>query len=266
MRFNEYLVKAIHFLQGVFFKKDNICPYCKNKNFKTVFKKAYVIDICQCSQCGLYWTNPIFKLWRFYDFLYQESGLTTHLSKGKKLKTEMDTGFRNTDKDYSAVIYWLKKNIKGRRLLEFGSSWGYLLYQAQSQGFDVTGVDISEKRRKFGIDNLKVKILPNIDLLIANKEKYDVIVTFHTLEHLTYIGDIFSKFRALLNENGTVLIIVPFFETDEGERNFKIIGAVHPLGFNKVFFARNLPKEGFEVSFYNELVICKKIYSNVSSS
>jgi cyclopropane fatty-acyl-phospholipid synthase-like methyltransferase len=36
-------------------------------------------------------------------------------------------------------------------MLELGSSWGYFLYQAKQQGFEVTGVEISEPRRLFGI-------------------------------------------------------------------------------------------------------------------
>ena len=52
--------------------------------------------------------------------------------------------------------------LKGSSLVEVGSSWGYFLWQAKNQGFDVTGVEIGEKRRLFGERHLEVKIVDDI--------------------------------------------------------------------------------------------------------
>jgi len=48
-----------------------------------------------------------------------------------------------------------------------------------------------------------------------------------------------------------LIIEVPFVEIDKGNSDaFKIMGAIHPLGFTPDFFINNLPKQGFAVSLY----------------
>ena len=106
------------------------------------------------------------------------------------------------------------------------------------------------------------------------KQKFDLIFTAHTLEHLTFtVGDIFNKFYTLLNDKGYLIIEVPYLNLMESKEIFKIMGAVHPLGFCKNFFVKNLPKYGFEVEIHygykdlipgyedkgdNLVVVCKK--------
>jgi hypothetical protein len=258
MQYKNALKKAVYFLEGLFLKRDSLCPYCQSSYADIVFKKAYVIDICRCSQCGFYWTNPIFRFYRFYDFLYEGSGLTTNILKGKRLKQAIDENFKNSGKDYSFYLDRLEKNTEGKELLEFGSSWGYFLYQARKRNFTVTGIEISKKRREFGIENFEVKIFPSMDSLISQGKKFDIIVTFHTLEHLTYLGDIFKKFYMLLKDNGILVIEVPFLSLNKGKEAFIIMGAAHPLGFSTEFFIHNLPQEGFKVDLTNGFVLCKK--------
>jgi cyclopropane fatty-acyl-phospholipid synthase-like methyltransferase len=196
---------------------------------------------------------------KFYDTLYVGEGLTTRLPSDKELNTRLNNNFEGTDKDRHFIIRWLKDNINGDRLLEFGSSWGYFLYQAQKAHFKPTGVEISEKRRSYGQNRLKLEIVPSMDILISEHRIYDAIVTINTLEHLVSIHKLFKDFHALLNKDGVIIIVVPFIDLTKGNKVFKIMGAVHPLGFSEEFFKANMFKEGFTVEFCNELTICRKI-------
>lgn len=259
MDYKRYLIKIIFFFEGLFSKKDIFCPYCLAADLEIVHRKAYVINICRCKQCGLYWTNPIFRFYKIYDTLYKGQGLTTDIPECRQLKEVLNSDFKGTDKDYGWFIEWLDKKVKGRKLLEFGSSWGYFLSQAQKAQFDATGVEISESRRYFAKNNLNVKIVPDLEILISSGELYDTVVTFHTIEHLPSINDIFKKFNILLKEGGLLIITVPFINIDKGKNAFRIIGAVHPLGFCKDFFENNMPKEGFKVDFHNDLIVCTKV-------
>lgn len=258
-----FIKRIIFFLEAIFSKKDDICPFCRCPNFKVVHKKAGIIDICLCGQCGLHWTNPIFRLPGFYEFLcYDEPRITYQVLKGKELEKAKAALFKGTGRDYSFFIDWLEKDIQGKTLLEFGSSWGYFLYQAKNRGFEVTGVEISEKRRNFGIEHLKVPIVANLDLLLSEKRHFDIIVTFHTLEHLTNIYGIFTCFQKLLNKGGTLIISVPFLDDQQNEKRFTIMGATHPLGFTRDFFMKNLPAGEFKLSFHDNMIIAKKIEMN----
>lgn len=243
-------VKLIYLLQGILLKRDNKCPYCAISDYEVVFRKRGIVDICSCRNCSIYWTNPIFRFPKFYGSLYKGEGLTTTLVEMNELEELKSTCFRNTGKDYSLIINWLKGLSSGKRLLEFGSSWGYFLFQAQSEGFEAAGVEISDNRREFGIKHLGVDIRPNLDQLISAGEKFDLIFSAHTLEHLNDLRDIFLKFYDLLSTGGFLVIEVPYLNLAKGSKVFRIMGAVHPLGFCKEFFTKNLPKYGFEATVH----------------
>jgi len=182
--------------------------------------------------------------------------------------------FIGTDKDFSYILNLLKNISIGKKILEFGSSWGYFLSEAKRHGFDAMGVEISEKRRVFGKERLGVNIVPNLENIFNDKEKFDAIVTFHTLEHLSSLSTVFKGFNKLLKNDGILIIEVPFIEIDKKKASaFKIMGAIHPLGFTPEFFINNLPREGFLVSLYqimeerctkdtdkisHTIVLCKK--------
>ncbi len=177
--------------------------------------------------------------------------MASDLIQGKRLDKLIKSFFKNTEKHYFQIIRWLKNISNGIRLLEFGSSWGYFLHQAKQQNFEATGVEISKKRAEFGKKYIGVDIVTDIDKLLMKKKKFDIIFSAHTLEHIGYdIGNIFDKFYNLLAERGIIVIEVPYLNLEKGKAAFKIMGAVHPLGFRKDFFLNNLPKHGFEVKIH----------------
>src|SRR3972149_3582579 len=231
------IVKFLYLIQGIFYKNDAICPYCSRVDFEVVFKKKKVINICRCKKCGLYWTNPIFNFPKFYNWLYKAEGITTKIIKRNQLDAVKKDLFKRSDKYFVPVLEWIKKNVKGNRLLEFGSSWGYFLYQANQLGFESIGVEISGPRREFGRKYLEVNIISDINELISKGNKFDIIFTAHTLEHIgKEINGIFKKFYELLNKGGIVLIEVPCLDIKKND--FSLIGAVHPLGFTRDFFLK----------------------------
>lgn len=259
----DFVIKTIYLCEALVAKRDSRCPFCKNLNKKIVFKKAGLIDICFCNACGLYWTNPIFRFYRFYDLLYRDvAGLRGCLDK-EKIVRSLSTQFRDSDIDCTGICDWLKKIAPGNKLLEFGSSWGFFLYQAQCAGFEVKGVDISKKKAALGRELLRVNIVTDINDVVARRETYDIIFSTHTLEHLGYeISSIFEKFYTLLKNNGMIVLSVPFIIPERIPDTFTVLGARHPLGFTKEFFILNLPKHHFKVTYVDNNFVCaeKELY------
>lgn len=241
------LIKIIYFFECLFFKNNNTCPYCLKKEYIVVFKKKKLIDICYCLNCYLYWTNPIFKFLKFYDLLYNEKDPFIRLPKPKDLDNFINKHFNYKEKKYLKIIEYFIDRYKIKKAIDFGCSWGYFIYQLKLFGIDAVGIEISKKKRDFGIKKLDLKIEKEIYDLIKKEEKYDIIFSFHTLEHLSNISNIFNCFSQLLNKDGILVIEVPNLKK---EGNFEIMGACHPLGFTKEFFLRNLPNEGFKVNVY----------------
>ena len=66
-------------------------------------------------------------------------------------------------------------------------------------------------------------IYKDIQELVENNKKYDVITMWHVLEHVSNLKEYIKRLNALLNTNGTLIIAVPNFNSfDAG--HYKIIG------------------------------------------
>ena len=80
--------------------------------------------------------------------------------------------------------------------------------------------------------------------------------------------------HTLLANNGVLVLEVPRLHPERGKQEFQIMGAVHPLGFTRDFFLRNMPQHGFSVQVQNSytdidedwflVVILRKVLTNVS--
>jgi SAM-dependent methyltransferase len=214
-----------------------------------VARKHIVTRIRECAECKLYFTDPIYRPLlssNFYDVLYGGEGLTTRLPAEKELRRLIETDFALSDKCFHARIDAIRSLAPSARLLEIGSSWGYFLQQWNRRGKHAVGIEISDRRRSFGVNKLKVEMVKDFESL--GKICFDVIYTAHTLEHFTDLSTIFPTIYDHLASNGALVIEVPNFAYRErGADILSLIGAVHPLGFSRRFFETALPKHGLKV-------------------
>jgi 2-polyprenyl-3-methyl-5-hydroxy-6-metoxy-1,4-benzoquinol methylase len=234
--------------------KQSFCPHCGSHNLSEIQRKYLLVKITKCSDCNLYFTDPIYESFladNLYNSLYEAEGSTTHCPNDRELEKLKENKFYSSDKFFGTRLQAIKSICEGENLLELGSSWGYFLYQAQQYGFKATGIEISEPRRLFGIDKLGVNIVKSPaqlqDLL------FDLVYTSHVLEHFVDLSTIFVQINHLLKLTGKLIIEVPNFDFEAfGSQCLSTIGAIHPLGFSSEFFSKNLPKYGFRViSFYD---------------
>jgi 2-polyprenyl-3-methyl-5-hydroxy-6-metoxy-1,4-benzoquinol methylase len=248
------LSTRIDFLAQSLFKKQLSCPHCLSQDLEEVASKYYLIKIKQCNHCKLFFTSPIYQpslSSELYDRIYSAEGSTTKMPLPEQLTALKEENFKGSDKYFGDRIQALTQYTDGRNLLEIGSSWGYFLYQAKMQGFDVTGIELSDTRRQYGVDNLSVNVLKNISDL--GSQKFDLVYTSHTLEHFTDLSTIFAEIATHLEEGGKLILEVPNFDLFSfGSSTLSIIGAIHPIGFASDFFALNLPKYGLQlIGFYD---------------
>jgi len=262
------LIPRLEFLSQSLFRNQKNCPHCGSQDLQKVAKKYKIIGIECCNNCGLFFTSPIYKssiFSSFYDKVYQAEGSTTDMPNVEQLGTLISKKFEGSDKYFGDRIKAIANFLQCRNLLEIGSSWGYFIYQAKLQGFNVTGIEISDTRRQFGREKLGVDILKNISDL--GSKKFNLIYTAHTLEHFTDLSTIFSEIYDHLETGGKLIIEVPNFDFfTYGNSLLSIIGAVHPIGFSSKFFEDNLPKYGFKyLRFYDSWTDFPNTSANKSS-
>ena len=75
----------------------------------------------------------------------------------------------------------MQKFIKNKTILEFGCGNGDFLFLARKISKGITGVELQADYREY-IQSKKIECFRNFEEL--EKKKFDVILSFHVIEHL----------------------------------------------------------------------------------
>jgi hypothetical protein len=240
------LIPRIEFGVQALFRRQRSCPFCDSENHSVVARKNVVVRIRRCRECFLYFTDPIYRsnIGDLYESLYAAEGSTTTLPDKATLDALRSTNFHGSDKNCAPQIHALKRLTAGRALLEIGSSWGYFLHQANAAGFAAVGVEPGRTRREFGILELGVDIRDSVEAV--GVAQFAIIYSAHTLEHISQVSGFFSDCFDHLQPGGLLIVEVPHFDlVNLDKKVLSIIGAVHPIGLSRSFFAHALPVKGF---------------------
>jgi len=136
-------------------------------------------------------------------------------------KEDSDYGeFTGTDfthkKVQDLVLSWnswfstFKKLFDKKMVLDIGSGTGISLIKFEENGFSVTGIEPDkENTRKINEVLKKGKCINGFIENIEIKERFDIIWSSHSLEHLEDPNLCFKKAFELLKETGIFCVIVP---------------------------------------------------------
>lgn len=158
--------------------------------------KSQGISIYGCPKCGLGKTDRS---------LVQESNYHRD-----QIYLEEENLFKNIFQKRVKIISSLK--LTPGKALEIGCSTGLLLSLLREKGWDVQGIEISSQAAQAaGKRGIKVLTAPFEEADI--KEKFDLIVVNHTLEHMADPNLVLQKIYQLLSPKGIILIGVPNFNS-----------------------------------------------------
>jgi len=161
--------------------------------------------------------------------------------------------FTGTKYDVSRLTTLLTMFKKGR-LLDYGCSWGYGVWQFREAGYDAVGFEISRPKAMFGATELGVEIVSDYAKLESlDSSSFDLVVASHVLEHLPQIDRTLRLFNRLLRRGGKLVVLVP----NSGGRLARewrgvwpyIISREHNLGLDAAWFQRNIGLYGFTPLF-----------------
>jgi SAM-dependent methyltransferase len=209
------------------------------------------MDVLRCRKCLLIYRWPCDSVAENRDY-YQKryvSGVATHLPDAQgiaEMKAKCFKGYPGLD--LSRKVQALKAVRASGRVLDFGCSWGYGVYQLLAEGFDATGFEISEPRADYGRRNLGVHILSEqSELLKTGAAKFDIVFTNHVLEHLPAISSSLDLFRDVLVAGGVLVNVLPNFARLAATTapDWRWIGEHTPIAPTVEFFRRILPRHGF---------------------
>ena len=185
------------------------CILCKHGKFALISKqvrdskKHKIIRCLKCNHMQLYPIPTLNDEKKFYDENLQDKNIND-VGSIKRARRKMMP-------DNTRRYQFIKKIIpKKSRVLEIGSGHGFFLEIMKTNGFDIIGYDISKEKRKYSkkITNVPVYDI-NINEKISLGNKFDIVVLFHTLEHIADPITLLKNIKKLLKPKGKILIEVP---------------------------------------------------------
>lgn len=122
---------------------------------------------------------------------------------------------RYTDqKRLQFISSMLSKSISnGAEVLDVGCGNGIISRSLGAAGFNVLGVDVSEKaiekaRLLNSFPNVRFEV-KSAEQLVADSQQYEAIICSEVLEHLHQPDNLLKVLRQILKENGILIVTVP---------------------------------------------------------
>jgi SAM-dependent methyltransferase len=163
--------------------------------------------VVQCQKCGLCFTNPRpspGSIQRFYPPTYRPHRTPEFRGRLKKQAASLQKEPR-----WGKIGKVLARRGQGR-LLDFGCGGGGFLKRMHREGWDVTGIDVSEdavKRIRFGLGlPAHVGTLPCPNLPSGS---FDLITMWQTLEHVHEPLEALRDAYRLLAPGGELMVSLP---------------------------------------------------------
>ena len=114
---------------------------------------------------------------------------------------------------------WMSQMVHGKSILDVGCSQGIFPILMAREGKRVVGVDLDRSAIEKA-NNLKSQeensVQKNVDFISVSmndleiNEKFDTIILSEILEHVFYPADMLKKATSMLNDDGVIVITVPF--------------------------------------------------------
>ena len=242
-----------------------ICPICqKNQGFANFPLKFY--QVYACKNCSFRWLDPQpteKELSEIYSNQY-------FLDEGDVEITEIVNKLKRATADLylKQLVAENLPSPKGLSLLEIGSGMGDFLLEAQSQGFNVSGLEVTDYLVEFANRRLGVSSVQKGFIETSNfeKESFNMVAFFDVLEHVRNPVDFMSRVHDLLKRNGQAYIVTPSLDSWSAKllgKNWMEYKVEHLSYFNKRSIAMLLEKTGFyKIRFHPNYKILNFDYIN----
>lgn len=218
------------------------CQLLRHKKDRFIKKIACNdITFVLCKYCGFTFQNP----------------QPDHLSLNafyKQGEFELETSekyFKSSKLDAQKKTVWLQKNLnknRNGRVLEIGSSAGFLLHALRDEGWDVCGVEPSTPLSCYAKETLGLDIRTGFfeETTLPDKT-FDLIIALHVIEHSTNPVEFLNIVRSKLSEDGVLFIEVPNIFSMRADRSiFDYFCSIHMAMFTPITISNLLSKTGFQ--------------------
>ncbi|HCB23222.1 hypothetical protein A3H81_00500 [Candidatus Daviesbacteria bacterium RIFCSPLOWO2_02_FULL_38_18] len=176
------------------------CPQCQTNTTLTLPTLNQKFHILYCNNCFLGFTYPVPKnIGKYYSDIYWKSPGVTGI-----LKEMLYQLFQARRKK------WIKKYLSTGKILDVGSGEG-IFGRSLSNQFKVINLDIP------GAEIKNPDVIKKDFIKWQIKQKFDAVVFWESLEHISNSAEYIKKASSLLNKNGLIMIEFPRYNSLESK-------------------------------------------------
>ncbi len=159
------------------------CNFCNSYDNSVIFEwtRFEYNNILKCNNCGLVFKD-ISECKKEIKLFYKKEYRKIETSPIQTAEEHYNDNITKKDIDDRMHFITRNVNLKNKNVLEIGSASGGLMERLRNIGTNVEGIELNDEYRNFSKElGFNIYADPIEDLNI--KDAYDVIVSFHTLEH-----------------------------------------------------------------------------------
>lgn len=185
------------------------CKLCGSNSF-SLLSTQMTWPVVRCRNCGFVYLaeRPSEdELAGMYSKSYYEDGDVGYRGYVSIFNKYHDTFLKIFRRRHLDLI----KRAGGRRLLEVGCAYGFLLDFLRSKDWEVTGIEISPLSSAYARDKLHLNVhTGSVESVDLPEESFDVILLLDVLEHLHRPYDTLRRIRSLIAPGGILVVQCPW--------------------------------------------------------
>jgi len=243
------------------------CALCGADDYIVVSKKGRFnmpVRNVICKKCGLIYVNPRMPESYYKRFYSSKKYRELYDKREKPDKNYEEKIKKEIEERFQYILNRLiKLKIKKGSVLDVGCNTGYLLYLFKNKEWKCMGIEPSQDFAEYGKKiyniNIKTEFLEKAKL----KEKFDLIILSHVLEHFEDPNKALSKIKRNLKSRGFLYIEVPNILKPYNNLSFFFQNA-HLYTFSPNTLTAVLAKNGFKVEWLDDSGTFLKIFARSS--
>jgi len=183
------------------------CDFCGSEENKKIFDYARYqkATILQCQQCELVFLENSYSEHEIQDFYRNQY---RNLATAPTETPNEHYHSSSVINDVHNRIVWIKRfvDLKNIRVLEVGSASGRMLHSLREEGVEAHGIELTQSYIEYS-KNLDLSVYDRPITELHFKNEFDLIISFHCVEHIPYPKKTFQAIQEALKPGGRSLFM-----------------------------------------------------------